>query len=229
MQSCRPVLAVLLLGAALVAADCQNGTTLSPALPISVSGSNSLAPTSYVPSCQGTAHHSVWFAWTPNVSQQVTFSTRGSVFDTVLAVLDDPACHHEAKCNDDCCVNSTHSEINMLVTNGTLYRVVVAGMAEYASGMFNLTIAPRGPTAAPSPCPPSAATIPPLGGNSTMQQVMGSNANISYFPAMYRPGCQGKVTTTVYYSFTPSVTANYTLDTFGSTYDTGTRGTGEGG
>ncbi|MEL6893753.1 MAG: right-handed parallel beta-helix repeat-containing protein, partial [Actinomycetota bacterium] len=75
---------------------------------------------------------SVWWAWTPTVSERIEFDTIGSNFDTILAVWtgDELESLVEVTSNDDCnCSPSNHrvSAVAFDAVAGTTYHVAVYG------------------------------------------------------------------------------------------------------
>lgn len=74
--------------------------------------------------------HSIWYKWTPSQSYTVTFSTRGSLYDTTLAVYTGStlASLTQVGNNDD--FNGTRSQVTFFATAGVTYRIAVDGFAQ---------------------------------------------------------------------------------------------------
>ncbi len=83
----------------------------------------------------------VWYAYRPDVSEPVTISLCGSLFDTTLAVYDNCQGYELATaCNDDACgFLSQQSELTMPMVAGQVYFIRIAGY-NGASGEYQLKI-----------------------------------------------------------------------------------------
>ncbi len=87
------------------------------------------APESGEPAHDGNAGgSSVWFSWRPHYSGTMTLTTRGSSFDTVLAVYTGSSVNSLTRVasNDDANGSST-SEVQFAVDDRTTYRIAVDG------------------------------------------------------------------------------------------------------
>ena len=82
-----------------------------------------------LPRAQGNVCGSIWYSWTAPISGEVTFSTEGSSFDTVLAVYTGGSTHDsltEFVSDDDGGANRT-SIVEFNATAGTTYKISIAG------------------------------------------------------------------------------------------------------
>jgi len=107
-------------------------------------GSTTLGASMYAPSCGVSGHDSpdASFFWYPPSTGPYTFSTAGSDFDTVIAVYESD-CSTELACNDDDYPEST-SSVDLHVSSGTSYVIVVDGYYFYSEGSYVLNINPVG-------------------------------------------------------------------------------------
>jgi hypothetical protein len=159
-------------------------------------------PDELAPGCVGANSSEAVFAFTAPSSGQFIFDTIGSGYDTVLTVLDASACF-ELGCNDD--FNGFTSRVVTNLSFGQMVFVVVDG---FSDGDFVLNV--NGGAVTPN-CPTVnlGSTLPVTQSGSTVGQV-------NHFSPTCTPGSAPDVT----YQFTAPVTKTYTMDTFGSTYDT---------
>lgn len=83
----------------------------------------------------------VWYAYRPDVSELVTISLCGSLFDTTLAVYDNCQGYELATaCNDDACgFLSQQSELSLPMIAGQMYYIRIAGY-NGATGEYQLKI-----------------------------------------------------------------------------------------
>jgi hypothetical protein len=111
--------------------------------------------------CDGqsvTVGRTAWFTYVPSISTQVTLSTAGSGFDTVLAVYTGGAVNAltPVVCNDDTSTGMT-SQVQFNAQAGTSYRVQISGYgSDGGSAVLNVTTASTTtptPTPTPSPTP----------------------------------------------------------------------------
>jgi hypothetical protein len=105
-------------------------------------------PTSF--NCGGTnvtVGKSAWYTYTPSTSGQVTMSTAGSNYDTVLAVYTGGSVGglSQVACNDDNAASASwSSQVQFTGQAGTPYRVQVSGF-NAASGNMVLTVTAAAP------------------------------------------------------------------------------------
>jgi hypothetical protein len=89
--------------------------------------------------------HSVWFNWTPAVSQTANINTKGSDFDTLLAVYTGSSVNAltVVASNDDIIPGYLQSQVSFAAVGGTTYRIAVDGYGG-AVGTVVLNISPPG-------------------------------------------------------------------------------------
>ncbi|HEX2118147.1 MAG TPA: PPC domain-containing protein, partial [Acidimicrobiales bacterium] len=87
---------------------------------------------------------SVWWSWTAPATGEVTFSTEGSGFDTILAVFDGPSFLSVVAVNDD--AGGLTSEVSFTAEEGHAYYVQVLGWRA-ATGLVSLSWQTSGPPA----------------------------------------------------------------------------------
>jgi len=129
------------------AGDCKNPCSvgmcgvctqgLSGQIPQTVQGSTLGTPDAVVPSCGMPGQGEVGFTFTAPADGDYVFDTQGSLFDTVLTVLD--AGCAELSCNDD--TNGAQSRVMVTLAAGESVMVVVDGLVE---GSFVLTASQGG-------------------------------------------------------------------------------------
>lgn len=164
-----------------------------------------------LPCATGQGFNTVWYQVTPAASGRMLVSTRGSSYDTVLAVWTGAqgSLTNQA-CNDN--FNGIQSEVQMEVNAGTAYFIEVASPSAVPSGTLVLSVFQPvqddfngAVTLAPQP--------------STVSLDTSTTGISSDDPAI--PACSlGPGSNTVWYQFTPSVSGPVSIDTFSSTYDT---------
>ena len=109
-------------------------------------GSTTLGSSMYAPSCGLSGHDSpdVAYFWYPPTTGPYIFSTEGSDFDTVIAVYESD-CATELACNDDDLSSfASTSAVELHVSSGTGYVIVVDGYYFYSEGSYVLNINPVG-------------------------------------------------------------------------------------
>ena len=95
--------------------------------------------------------HSVWYRLNTNSAQQLTLDTRGSGFDTLLAVYTGPQVATVSTLtplvsNDDAAAGTTTSQVSFATAaNGTYYIAVDGKNGEVGSLHLNLSFAPLPP------------------------------------------------------------------------------------
>ena len=163
---------------------------------------------------------SVWWHFTPSSDGTVTLSTRGSSFDTVLALYRGTSVTALTPVagNDDGADGVTWSRVSAAVHAGVTYRVAVDGY-QAASGSTAL-----GVVWAPQPPPPpppannafaSATTLSPTG----TAAVSGSNVRATVeVGEPEHAGAHGGAS--VWWRITPATSGTVTLSTWGSSFDT---------
>ena len=84
------------------------------------------------------------YFWYPPTTGPYIFSTEGSDFDTVIAVYESD-CATELACNDDDLSSfASTSAVELHVSSGTGYVIVVDGYYFYSEGSYVLNINPVG-------------------------------------------------------------------------------------
>ena len=111
---------------------------LGSAVGTSVNGSDFARPSAFEPSCGGSVHGDVVYAWTAPSTGRFVFETAGSTHDTVLHVRTN-SCDdgEELACNDDVRTGLA-SRVFLTATQGETYFVVVDGWADYSFPGGNL-------------------------------------------------------------------------------------------
>jgi uncharacterized repeat protein (TIGR01451 family) len=182
------------------------------------------------PSCQPNVSRSIWFAFNPAQTGNYTLSlcevapTLTTVPDTVLAVYSSTgACAGLAQvaggCDDDSCLAGSLQSVisDLLLTSGTTYYVVAwqygttppdPGFSDIQLRVVRETMPP---TAPPNDQCGGAEVIPGAGPFPYLTAVTAdiSDATITADPPV--PLCQPNVTRSIWYSFTPVVSGNYTF------------------
>ena len=135
-------LALLLTGGALAQSDdCGNATQIAGYGTYSFNTS-SASDSSYSP-CAGMGRDVFW-AWTAQATANVTLSTCGASFDTVLAVYNGGGCPTGGaiSCNDDSC--NLQSSVSISAVAGQTYLVQVGSWNGNSSGSGSLDISAGG-------------------------------------------------------------------------------------
>ncbi len=141
MQRLLP-LALILAGAASAQTDdCSNATGIAGYGTYAFNTSNA-TDSSWSP-CGGMGRDVFW-AWTAQATANVTLSTCGASFDTVLAVYNGGGCPTGGAitCNDDSC--NFQSSVSISAVAGQTYLVQVGSWNGNASGSGNLDISAGG-------------------------------------------------------------------------------------
>ncbi len=183
--------------------SCGAVVALPGSVPQTTTGSTVGAFDDLVPGCTGSPGPEILHSFTAPATGSYVFSTANSAYDTVLTVLDGASCA-EIGCNDDFGGQQT-SRVTASLTQGQTVYVVVDG--QNASGFYSLFV-----NGTPSATCPTAD----LGG-SVPVTVSGSTAGGANF---FVPACSFGAAPEHTYTFTAPTTKVYTMDTFGSSYDT---------
>jgi hypothetical protein len=163
------------------------------------------------------ALHSIWYRWTPQTDGQVTVTTEGSEFDTLLAVYTGSSVNALTlvASNDDAVVLPTPyltSSVTFNVTATTTYQIRVDGFGQNTGPVaVNLNELPHPPN-------DNFMNASPLVGST----VSVSDSNVA---ATLEPGEAPKVANTdggasVWYSWAAPATGSVTIDTATSNFDT---------
>ncbi len=185
--------------------SCQSPVELGSQVPISFQGNTGFGDDLLIPSC-GFADSSpeVLHAFTAPATGTYVFSTAGSSFDTVLSLINADSCG-EVACDDDGGPGNTSSITRTLAQGQTVYVMVDGALGQ--SGAYTLSISLGATATCPTLVLPS--TVPQVVSGST---VGGAN--------QFTPGCVTSQSPEQTLQFTAPTTKTYTLDTFGSNYDT---------
>ena len=190
-----------------------------------------------IPSCQSNVSRSIWYTITPSATALYGLSlcanapTGSTVDDTVIAVYTStggcagPFTQVAGACDDDTCTSEgLQSVLNVNLTSGTTYYVVVWQFDTPAPTAGNTAIQIRVTQTLPPPVPANdlctGATALSL--NTAVQGTLAGAANdytISSPSATCFPGIGQATTNTapgrdVVYSFTPGVSGNYSFRMF---------------
>jgi len=159
------------------------------------------------------ASRSVWYAWRPSANGTATVHTRGSAFDTVLAVYQGSRVNglRQIASNDNE-PGRTSSKITFGVRNGDIYYLAVDGKGG-AAGAYTISAA-LGGTVAPPPVNDGFANAIAIAGAPL--QIRG--VNLSATGQTGEPN--GPVRTSVWYRWTAPRTGVVTVSTEGSLFDT---------
>jgi hypothetical protein len=140
-----------------------------------------------VPGCGSGFGKSVWYVFSPAATMQVTVSTAGSNFDTILGVWTGGALGGltAVACNDD--FTGTTSQVTFIATAGTTYRIQVGGFGG-AGGSLAVAFSGIAPTSTPTatpiptpvvncnPRPPVTTSVQPIG-NNAIRVTLSAGAN----------------------------------------------------
>ena len=166
--------------------------------------------------CNPSSGRDVWFSFTPAAPGQYRISTCGAEWDSVLSIS--ATCSSGAiACNDDvgygvnACYNLASRIDRVTLAAGTTYRIRVAGVNASTGGPGSLVIAVAPPLPANDNCVTASAASP------------GANPfDLTEATTELSIGCPsdpiGAATSTndVWFSFVPSCTGVYTIETCGS-------------
>ena len=190
--------------------ECPAAAPLFEGVPVAATSAG--ATISTISSCSFTATADVWFAFVPAATTTYEFHTCGSSIDTVLSLYD--ACGGpELACSDNApafCgpgASASGSTITAPLTAGLSYKLRVAGNNSGA-GPFQLAVSRAVPTN--DQC--AAATPVSLG--VTLASTL-SGATASGVSACSRPASSD-----VWFSFSPTLTRHYRVQTCGSVAST---------
>ena len=163
--------------------------------------------------------HSVWYRLNTNSAQQLTLDTRGSGFDTLLAVYTGPQVATVSTLtplvsNDDAAAGTTTSQVSFATAaNGTYYIAVDGKNGEVGSLHLNLSFAPLPPP-------------PPNDNFAAAQAISGWNGSArgTTVSATKQPGEPNHAGNTgghsVWYRWTAPGNGYVSFDTAGSGFDT---------
>jgi subtilase family serine protease len=154
---------------------CASAAPLTNGVTVTVNTATATSTGDPTPTCGTDPGKGVWFTFVPTVNGNLTISTCGSDFDTVLQVYTGSCgALTEVNCNNDSCGAQAEAVFN--ATSGTLYRILAAG-ASQAGGTLRIV---------------ARESVPPPSGlpDYALEDVQ-SNKSV------YLPGETGTVTVTV--------------------------------
>ena len=162
--------------------------------------------------------NTVWWQWVATSNGTVTFDTRGSDFDTVLAVYTGTSVTGltEVAANDDVAGNDTTSTVSFNATAGTAYSIVVDGFSSSVGDVVLNLDETAGTVGAPANDDFSNAVV--LIGNSastTEPETSGATKETNEPDHAANPGGRS-----VWYQWQATDTGMLTLSTLGSAFDT---------
>lgn len=162
-----------------------------------------------------TAAKSLWWKWTAVGNGRLQVNTKGSSFDTVLAVYTGSGLANltSLTSNDNAAASVNYSQVDFTTTRGTTYYFAVDGKSG-ASGAITLTGAG---TSLAGPSNDNFAGATSLSG--TTWSVTGSNFNATRETDEPNHGATSGYSS-VWFTWTPTVSGLYTLSTSGSGFDT---------
>jgi hypothetical protein len=189
------------LNISLVAGSCPDAD-LDSEIGVVV-GSTVGAGNTMVGSCGGGSAPDASFSWTAPATAAYLFDTAGSEFDTVLYLRDGGCDGPEIACNDDASATENRGRVIVALTAGQTVVATVDGKGS-ASGDFELAISEL-------PCPDEdlGSAFPHEGSGSTV----GAQDKLE-------GSCQVSSSPDVAFEWTAPAAGTYTIDTFGSMYDT---------
>jgi len=171
-----------------------------------------------VHSCTGQRDgHTIWYQFTPSTSGQLTATTAGSSYDTVLSVhLASTLAEVAGGCNDDIGSGNLTSRVVVNLTASTTYLIEVSAYGSGAGGTLALAV-------------DFVSTAPLAGDDRSSPIVISTNSfsetrnTASYTSAGDDPvhSCTGLTDGhTIWYRFTPGGPGTASINTSGSSYDT---------
>ncbi|MBI3447470.1 MAG: DUF11 domain-containing protein [Acidobacteria bacterium] len=180
-----------------------------------------------VPSCQPDVSRSIWYAFTPSLTASYTLSTCASaptattVDDTVLAIYTSSGgcggtfTEIAGGCSDDACAQQ--SEITATLDAGTTYYVLAwqfgsaAPLAGHTAVQLRVAQRPLVPPA--NDLCGSAESIPGNGPFPYTTALTSDVTDASTAGDPSGPSCQANVSRSIWYTFTPTATNDYTIST----------------
>lgn len=200
--------------------SCAMATVINPALnPQTLTQSTTLATTAVtdpVMPCGSTSvpqqSNTVWFSYTAPSAQDVTVTTAGSTYDTVLAVWC-PPCPTPTElvaCNDDGPGLGLQSSVTFRAAAGQTYLIEVADFGSPGGGTLNLNVSSVSFTPPPNDAC-TAATPVTFGSNGGVFMACQSTAGAT--EPCGEPGIGGA---SVWYQITVGKTGFLDVGTFGA-------------
>jgi subtilisin family serine protease len=164
----------------------------------------------------GSIGATVWFTWTPTTSGTATIETVGSNYDTVVAAYTGSSLGGltNGACNDDIASGNLQSRISLSVTAGTTYRIQAGGYNGATGSLTLKVVAPGTSCGTPANNNFACSTTISARPYTNTQSTTGANLESG------EPRPCGSIGGTVWYSWTPTSSGTFTVDTRGSNYDT---------
>ena len=162
-----------------------------------------------------TAKKSLWWKWTAIGNGRLQVNTKGSAFDTVLAVYSGSslATLRAVTSNDNAVTGVKYSQVDFTTTRGTTYYFAVDGKSG-ASGAITLTGSGTSLSGPSNDNFTSASVV-----SGTTWKASGSNFNATReTDEPNHGGTSGYAS--VWFQWTPTTSGSYTLTTSGSGFDT---------
>jgi hypothetical protein len=163
-----------------------------------------------------TATKSLWWKWTAIGNGRLQVNTKGSAFDTVLAVYSGSslATLRAVTSNDNAVTGVKYSQVDFTTSRGTTYYFAVDGKSG-ASGAITLT---GSGTSLSGPSNDNFTSASAVSG--TTWKVSGSNFNATRETDEPNHGGTTSGYASVWFQWTPTTSGSYTLTTSGSGFDT---------
>ena len=159
----------------------------------------------------------VWFTWTPTASGTAVIDTMGSGYDTALAVYTGSSLTAltTVACNDDIGGGDLDSRVSFSATSGVTYRIQAGGYNS-ATGSLTLRITAPASSCGSGPANNDFACSTTISSRpyTTTQSTTGATLQSG------EPRPCGSIGGTVWFSWTPTASGTFTVDTRGSNYDT---------
>ena len=180
--------------------------------PVATNGSNVGATRELAEATPFQSRASVWWEWTAPFYGNVSISTDGSDFDTVLAVYTNNPSSGALVASDDNHDGLLTSEVNVLAEGGTTYYIVVGG-AYTETGNIRLSIGPGAP-----PSNDNFTNAITLSGLSVV--TTGNNAQATVEPGEPSLNYPNPANQTVWWNWTAATNGYALISTLGSAFDT---------
>ena len=160
------------------------------------------------------------YQWTAPADGTYAIDTNGSDFDTILSVRTADCAGTELSCNDDYPGLGVQSRVLVALTEGQTVVIVVDGFGT-ASGNYvlNVDLAPE-PTPTPTPTETPAITCPQFYLDAALPTPASGTTSGTSGLGGASCGDGGSFAPEAIYQWTAPAAGAYTIDTFGSTFDT---------
>jgi hypothetical protein len=191
--------------------SCTNATALTAGFPCTITTTNANSSGDPVPSCQASFGKGVWFTYYNSVAGQISVSTFGSTFDTVLQVYSGSCgALTQVACNDNNgpLQSGTNASLTFSAAGATTYYILAGGAGSKSGNLLlSLNLVPPNDTCS------NAVTL----SLNTPYSMSTLGATTTADPL---PVCQPNVGRGVWFKFTPAQNGIYQLGTCGSGFDT---------